>query len=148
MYVALLHTHNLTRSLVLLAALAAIAFAVVGLVRGGVFTRRQRIVNVAFVAVMDLQLLLGIALYTVSPLVRTALGDMGAAMSNTTLRFFAIEHTTVMLIAVALAHVGSALVRRAASDRAKHARSLTWFGLSLAAVLFGIPWDRAFFPGG
>jgi len=50
-------------------------------------------------------------------------------------------------VAVALAHVGSVAVRRAADDRGKHGRTLLWFGLATAAVLFSIPWWRPLFPG-
>jgi hypothetical protein len=111
------------------------------------FEKRHRIANLAFVASMDVQLLIGIALYAVSPLVQLALSDMGAAMSIHELRFFAVEHLSIMLVAVALAHVGSALARRAPDDRGKHGRALLWFGLSTIALLAGIPWDRALLPG-
>lgn len=147
MYLALLHTHNLTRWLVLVAAVAAVALAIVGLVRRGSFTRAQRIANTAFVASMDLQLVLGIALYSVSPLVRAALQDMGSAMADSRLRFVAVEHATVMIVAVAIAHVGSVMVRRATNDRARHVRTLVYFAASLAAVLFAIPWDQGLLPG-
>ena len=147
MYVALLHTHNVTRWIVLVAAVVALAFALMGWLGRRPFERRHRLANVAFVASMDLQLVLGLALYFVSPLVQSALRDMGAAMGVTQLRFFAVEHIAVMIVAVVLAHVGSVTVRRAPTDRGKHARALLWFGLSTAAVLFSIPWWRPLFPG-
>ena len=148
MHVALLHTHNLTRWIVLVAALVALVWAAQGWLGRRPFEKRHRIANLAFVASMDLQLVIGLALYVVSPLVQAALRDLGTAMRVHELRFYAVEHIGVMLAAVALAHVGSALARRARSDRAKHARTLLWFGLSLVAVIVSIPWDRPLFPGG
>jgi len=147
MYAALLHTHNLTRWIVLVAALVALAWALQGWLARRPFERRHRLANLAFVASMDVQLLLGLGLYLVSPLVQGALGDMRATMRVQELRFFAVEHISVMIVAVALAHIGSVAVRRAAGDRAKHGRTLLWFGLSTAAVLFSIPWWRPLFPG-
>ena len=147
MYVALLHTHNVTRWIVLVAALVALVWALQGWLGSRPFEKRHRFANLAFVASMDVQLLIGIALYVVSPLVQVALSDMGAAMRIHELRYFAVEHLSIMLVAVVLAHVGSALVRRAAGDRAKHGRALLWFGLATIALLAGIPWDRALLPG-
>ena len=147
MYVFLLAFHNVTRWVVLIAALVALVWALQGWLGRRPFERRHRLANVVFVASMDLQLLVGLALYVVSPLVRAALGDMASAMRISDLRFFAVEHISIMLVAVVLAHVGSALARRAPDDRAKHGRTLLWFGLSTAAMLVSIPWWRPLFPG-
>jgi len=111
MYAALLHTHNLTRWIVLIAALVALVWALQAWLGGRPFEKRHRIANLVFVASMDVQLLIGIALYAVSPLVQIALSDMGAAMGISELRYFAVEHLSIMLVAVALAHVGGALSR-------------------------------------
>jgi hypothetical protein len=147
MYVALLHTHNLTRWLVLGAALVALVLAVMALAGRKPYQPRHRLANLTFVTSMDLQLVIGGVLYIISPLVRAALADMGSAMGNTELRFYAVEHMSVMLVAVALAHIGSILIRRASTDQAKHARALLWFGLSITAVIFSIPWNRSLLPG-
>jgi hypothetical protein len=147
MYAFLLSFHNLSRWFVLVAALIALAWALQGWLGRRPFERRHRLANLAFVATMDLQLVLGLILYVVSPLVQSALRDMAAAMRVTEQRFFAVEHIAVMIVAVALAHVGSVLVRRAPDDRRKHGRALLWFGLSTAAVLFSIPWWRPLLRG-
>ena len=147
MHQALLDTHNLTRWIVLIAAVAALVLALMGRFGKQPFGKRHRIANLAFVASMDLQLVLGLLLYFVSPLVQTGLANMSAAMADAALRFFVVEHATYMIVALALAHVGSVMVRKAKDDGAKHARTLIWFGLALVVVLAGIPWQRALFPG-
>ena len=147
MYLALLHTHNVTRWIVLIAAVVALALALLGRFGKQPFGKPHRIANLAFVSSMDLQLVLGLLLYFVSPLVQSGLANMGAAMGDAALRFFVVEHAFYMVVAVALAHVGSVMVRRAKADGAKHARTLIWFGLALVVVLAGIPWQRALFPG-
>lgn len=147
MYLGLLHTHNTVRWLVLISALIAIGMAVAGRLSGQRFERRHRVANLIYVSAMDLQLLLGLILYFVSPLVRNGLADIGAAMADGALRFFVVEHASIMVVAVVIAHVGSVMVRRAKSDAGKHTAGIVWFGLSVLAVLFAIPWDRALLPG-
>jgi hypothetical protein len=147
MYAFLLSFHNLSRWFVLVAALVALVWALQGWLGRRPFERRHRLANLAFVASMDLQLVIGLILYVVSPVVQNALRDMAAAMRVTEQRFFAVEHIAVMIVAVALAHVGSVLARRAPDDRSKHGRTLLWFGLSTAAVLFSIPWWRPLLRG-
>jgi hypothetical protein len=147
MYVALLHVHNATRWIVLAAALVAILMAVRGLVTRSPWTRRSRAGSLAFVVAMDVQLVVGLLLYALSPLVRSGLADVAAGMADATIRFFLVEHLLLMVLAVAAAHVGSVAVRRATSDRAKHARAATWFSVSLLLVLIAIPWWRPLLPG-
>ncbi|MCU0622621.1 MAG: hypothetical protein MUF53_02020 [Gemmatimonadaceae bacterium] len=88
-----------------------------------------------------LQLLLGLALYGgLSPSTKLAMGNMGAAMKDPALRFWAVEHLTVMILALALAHIGGARTRRAADVAAKRRTMLTFFGLATVLVLWAIPW--------
>ncbi len=91
---------------------------------------------------MDLQLLLGILLMFISPLVQSGLGNLGAAMKSSQVRFFIAEHWVLMLLAVVLAHVGSSRVRKAADALQKHRQALLWYSLSMALVLLAIPWWR------
>lgn len=147
MYTGILDLHNLVRWLVLLAAAAALVNAYAGLFGRRAFARRDRTLGTVFTSAMDLQFLIGLILYLVSPLVQSALGDMSAAMQDPTRRFFAVEHASIMLLAVVLAHVGSVLARRAASDRGKFQQQAIWFSLSTLAVLFAIPWWRPLLPG-
>lgn len=148
MYIGLLHLHNATRWLVLVAAVVAIVVAVLGLARGAPWGRSAKLSGLAYVITMDAQLLIGLVLYGVSPIVRAALGNVSAAMADTQLRFFLIEHFVFMIAAVALVHVGYALAKRATSARTAYTRAGLFYTLGLVAVLAGIPWWRPLFPGG
>lgn len=147
MYTGLLDLHNLIRWLVLVAAVIALVNAYGGLFSRRAWLRRDRVLGTVYTATMDLQLLVGLILYVVSPLVRGALGNMGEAMQVRDLRFFAVEHISIMVIAVILAHVGSVLARRARTDQGKFRQQAIWFSLSVLAVLYAIPWWRPLFPG-
>jgi hypothetical protein len=97
--------------------------------------------GLVLMAVLDLQMLLGLLLYLVlSPFTAEAFKDFGAAMKSPGLRFFAVEHLALMLAAVVAAHVGRVLARKAATPDRKRMRMVICFGLATALMLLGIPW--------
>ena len=61
-------------------------------------------------------------------------------MQSRTLRFWAVEHLTLMFVAVALAHVGRVLGKKAATPAGRRARLLICYGAATIAMLAGIPW--------
>lgn len=147
MYIGLLHLHNAARWLVLIAAVIAIVVAVAGLVRGARWGRSAKLSGLAYMITMDAQLLIGLLLYGVSPLVRAAIGDMSMAMGDAQLRFYLIEHALLMVVAVVMVHAGYALAKRASSARAAYLRATAFYLLGLVLVLVAIPWERALLPG-
>lgn len=147
MYSAILGLHGAWRWAVLATALLAIVAAVIGLTGKRAFSPLGRKTGLLYVAALDMQFLLGLILLATSPLIAAAFTDMGAAMKVKELRFFTVEHTIFMLVAVVLAHVGSARAKRAAKDRLKYRRMLVWNAASLGVVLVGIPWWRPLLRG-
>ncbi len=137
-YSALLPIHNILRWVVLVAAVAAIGFAWHGVISKREWSRGDRLRTVAYVASMHTQLLLGILLYVQSPTVSQALEDMGEAMGQTSLRFWAVEHISMMILAVVVVQVGSIMAKRADDDATKHKRSAIFFTLGLVLVLGGL----------
>ena len=141
MYMLVLALHSLLRWVVLAAGLLAFLRALMGLRARRDWTPADGRAGQLFVGMLDLQLLLGLALYLMlSPMTRIAFQDFGAAMGNSVLRFWAVEHIFGMAVAVALAHVGRVRVRRAADSARRHRLAAIFFGLALAAVLATIPW--------
>jgi heme A synthase len=91
--------------------------------------------------VLDIQMLLGLLLYLVlSPFTAEAMRDFGAAMKNPGLRFFAVEHVTLMLGSVVLVHVGRVMARKAKTPDARRMRMTMCFGLATLLMILGIPW--------
>jgi hypothetical protein len=94
-----------------------------------------------FVGLLDLQFLLGLLLYFgLSPTTAAIRQDFGAAMRDPIARFWAVEHLTLMLVAVVVAHVGRVLARKATSPGAKRTRMLVCYGISTLAIIAAIPW--------
>ena len=138
MYPLLLAIHSLLRWAVLATAVAAVIRAARG---KGSWTPADERAGLWLVMTMDLQFLLGLLLYVaLSPITRVAFSDFGAAMRNSTLRFWAVEHLTGMIIAVALVHIGRVRIRKTADAARRHRLALIFFGLALLAMLVSIPW--------
>jgi cytochrome c biogenesis factor len=146
MYAIALGVHNLVRWLVLAAGLWVVIRVWRGWMSRAAWTDADSGAVRLFVNVLSLQFVLGLLLYAVSPLVRQGLRDMGAAMRDPAVRYFVVEHVAMMILAVAVAHIGAARVRKAGSDSAKFQTASIWFLVALAAILAFIPWGRPLVP--
>lgn len=140
-------THNILRWVVILTALFAIIRAITGLSFRRTFMKEDDRAGLWFTISLDLQLLIGIVLYFfLSPTTTLALKNFSTAMSDPGQRFFAVEHVSIMLLAVIAAHVGRALSRKAPTHPQKHRRALIWYTITLVLVLAAIPWFRSLLP--
>lgn len=145
MYTGLLHTHNLFRWLVLIVLVLAVIFAVTGWFGKKEWTKKDKLTGLLLTIFMDIQFLVGIILYAfVSPVTKAAFADFGAAMKNSDLRFYAVEHILMMVIALVLVHIGKAKSKKAVAPWKKHRSSAIFYGIALLLILAAIPWDRAF----
>ena len=137
MYPILLAVHSLLRWVVLAAGGAAVLRALGG---GRSWSAADDRAGLWFVVAMDLQFVLGLLLYVgVSPITKVAFADFGGAMASSMLRFWAVEHLAVMLIAIALVHIGRVRIRKADASRRRRL-ALIFYGLAMVVVLASIPW--------
>ncbi len=136
----LLALHSIVRWAVVLFALLLLSRAV-----NGVRTRRDwapadHRFGLGFIISFDLQFLIGLALFHFSTLTPDSLEGFKGAMHVPALRFFAVEHTAGMVLALAAAHISWAKGKRAA-DAARRFRTVAiGTGLSLLLVVLSIPW--------
>jgi len=148
MYQVILALHNILRWVVLVLVVVAFVRALMGWFGKREWIETDRKVGLFSTIAIDTQLLLGLLLYLFfSPLTKAAFQDFGAAMGDTVMRFFAIEHVFYMALVVVFAHLGSALPKKASEALIKHRRAAIWFGLTLLLVLLGMPWARPLLPG-
>jgi hypothetical protein len=134
------HTHSGLRWIALILLVAALFKAISGWMNKRIYLPADRKLATFTVISVHLQLVIGLILYFMSPTVKDALADFGAAMKNSTLRFFAMEHLVGMLVAIVFITIGSASAKRAKDDAIKHKRIAIWFGLGLLLILSMIPW--------
>jgi undecaprenyl pyrophosphate phosphatase UppP len=147
-YIPLLHLHSTLRYAVLILLIIAIAKALAGWLGRKEFTKADNKIGVILLALTHTQLLLGIILYFFSPTVEVALANMAEAMKDPNLRFWAVEHTVGMLIAVVCVTLGRILSKKATDPKFKHRRAAVWFSVAFAIIIYMIPWaERGFFAG-
>lgn len=101
---------------------------------------RQRKAQLVLLILFDVQVLLGLALLAMSPLVQGAWANMGAAMKDPVQRFWALEHPLMMVVAAGLMHIGYAKAKRADTAATAAKATLLWQGLSLLLLLLAFPW--------
>lgn len=142
LYPHLVAFHNILRWVVLLAAVVAIFVAVSGW-SGDRPAQTLLRCSLIFVIAIDLEFLIGLLLYFgASPITRDALANFSEAMKSQQSRFFTVEHTLMMFLAVVCAHLGGILVRKAGSVRTKYRAAAVAYTISLLLLLGGIPWWR------
>ena len=145
MYSTVLALHSWIRWIALVAAVGTTLAALRGKVEGPTSLADRW--GMVTMMVLDTQLLLGLLLYfVVSPNMKAILENFGGAMKDPALRFWAVEHTTTMFAAIAVAHVGRVLARKAASSASKRTKLLVCFGLTALLIVAGMPWPGR--PGG
>lgn len=140
LYAVVLTIHSWLRWIVLLTGIVAFLRSAIGASRRSTWTPADDRAGFWFGTVLDTQFLLGLVLYIfLSPLTHAAFRDLGEAMRNAGLRFWAVEHVFGMIIGVALVHVGRVRARKTDSLR-RHRVVAIFFGLALVAILVSIPW--------
>ena len=135
----LLVLHNLLRWLILLFGILTVVGALIGVSGRKKFTAGDSRSNFFFMLAMDIQLLIGLALYFVGAWY-DRLKHLSENMKDANLRFFTMEHEIMMILAWILVHMGRVFVKKTSSSRVKFIRSLVFFGIALVIILFATPW--------
>lgn len=142
-YTLFLHLHSVVRWIALTLAVIVAIKSLMGIFGNPTYGKIDNIFSASFVGTMDLQFLLGIILYVfLSPITESAFNDFGAAMGNAPVRFWAVEHLSMMLVAIVLAHIGRSKAKKAATASKKYKFQAIFFGIALLLMVLGIPWDR------
>lgn len=61
-------------------------------------------------------------------------------MKDAILRFWMVEHLSMMIIGIALITVGRVRLKKLDDDKARHKNVLIFFGIGLLLILSRIPW--------
>lgn len=132
--------HNLLRYAILLLIIASAVKAYIGLAQKSEYTAGDKKLNLFTLIVSHLQLVIGLILYFTSETVKIAHENMGAAMKDKALRFWAVEHISMMIIAIILITVGYSTAKRAGESSAKYKKIAIFFSIALLLILAAIPW--------
>jgi cytochrome b561 len=140
MYIILLTIHSLVRWLVLISLLFAIYRAYKGWFTGKPFLKSDETVRLITATIAHIQFGVGIYLYFVSPIVGYFLHQYKDAVKVGEIRFFGMEHSLMMLIAITIISIGSVKVKNKSKDNEKFRTMAIWFTIGLLVILVSIPW--------
>lgn len=141
MYPVLLGIHSWVRWILLIGVIVLLIRSIAGYRKASPFTSLDdTLVAVVFWS-LNVQFLLGVILFIFfSPATQVAFSNISEAMSDSSLRFFLIEHPFSMLLALGAGHSGIAKAKRAEDAKKKHGSIMKGIGACLLCILVGIPW--------
>ena len=141
--------HNLARWVVVAGGVWAIYISVWGLLTRNKWTPMVQRSGLIFTIALQLQFVLGIVLYLISPLVGGALNRLDRPIQSHEVRQFTFEHPILMLLALVAAQLGYSLSRRGNNDRVKFIRASIGFVIAGVFLFVGVPWSsRPLLPWG
>jgi len=152
MFIGLLHIHSLLRYIILILLLITIFKSFSGWFGKKEYTPGDKKLALFTLISAHLQLVVGLVLYFISPNVKAGLADMATTMTSPVLRFWTVEHISMMIIAIICITIGYSLAKRGKDDQAKHKRIAIFFLLALIIIFMAIPWPwsavaRGWMPG-
>ena len=130
--------HSTLAYAVLAVLVLAIINAFLGLSAKRNFTSKDRSVSLIALIFSHIQLLVGIAVWMVSPLGKAALSQM----SNSAIRLTAMEHPLINIIAIVLITIGWSKHKKEESSNGKFKKIAIFFTLGLLLILSRIPWTN------
>jgi hypothetical protein len=94
-----------------------------------------------FMLALDLQVLFGLLLYLgLSPFTREAMTNVGAALRDPALRFWAITHASTMFVSVVAVRAGRVFAMGEKTSAARRNGRYVCFGIAVIAMVVGVPW--------
>ena len=140
MYETIQDAHATWAYIALFLLILAVFFALLGYLRKKTFSSNDRLIMLLALVGMHIQLLIGLALYFVSPLGLSSLGEM----KNANIRLTSLEHPLINLIALILITVGWSKHKKLTESPAKFRTFTIFYGIGLLLILSRIPWDLWF----
>ena len=148
MLTGFLHLHNFLRWFALLAIIISLFRSFKGMRKGVPFTKPDDLWSLLTLIAFHLQLVVGLVLFFGKGWFR-AFGEM----SDKLVRFYTVEHTLGMLIAITLVTIGRVSSKKQTTDIGKHKKVFWFFLIAFIITLISIPWPfreiigRPWFPG-
>lgn len=126
----IIHAHSGWRWIVFILLVSAIFYA---------FANKNKYhqkINLFALIATHIQLIFGLVLFYLSPKVQFSEGFM----KNPILRFYTVEHTVLMLLAIFLITWGYSKAKRASNNASANKNIRLYYGIGLILILISIPW--------
>jgi uncharacterized membrane protein len=131
MYPFFKYLHSGLRYIVLILVVLAIIQTLLGWLGKKTYTEGNRKLNLFALISAHTQLIIGLVLYFLSPLVQFS----KATMKDATARYWTVEHITMMIIAIVLITVGYVRSKRALLPEKKHFNIFVFYLLAVIIVI-------------
>ena len=141
----ILYFHSILRYLILLFALIVVVQSLVGMMGKKKFKSSNKQTALVLLICCDLQLLFGFILYYFR-VYGAGLLNGGDVMKDPYKRFWVVEHSVGMTIAIILVHMGYTITKKNMDDDRKFKRIFWFIFVALAIFVATIPWEGK--PGG
>jgi len=135
----ILKLHSFLRWALLLFMVVSIVKAAMSLSGKNPYTPNDRKRTLFTMIAAHLQLVIGVILY-VSNGWSQQFSNMAVAMKNTYVRYWTLEHLSIMIIAILFITIGNIRSKKMDTDASKYKQILIWFGLALLVIIAAMPW--------
>lgn len=132
--------HSFLRWALLLLMIVSIVKAAMSMSGKNPYTSSDRKRTLFTMIAAHLQLVIGVVLYMTSTVVQAGRSNMAAAMKDSALRFWTVEHISMMIIAIVFITIGNIRSKKMDTDAGKYKQILIWFGLALLIIIAAMPW--------
>lgn len=140
MYIAFKHLHSYLPYMFFASGLFLIVRSIIRWKSRSPYSKTDNTLRIIVLSLAHLQLIIGLILYFVSPITKSAFDNFGAAMKDSNLRLYAVEHITINLLAIILITIGSVRAKREIIEFKKHKWTALFFGIGTILILSRIPW--------
>ena len=130
-YIFVRQLHSGFRYVVFVLVLLAIIQSLMGWLGKSPYTSGNRKINLFTLISAHTQLLIGIVLFFLSPLVQFNSGTM----KNDTTRYYTVEHWVMMIIAIVLITIGHSKSKKLVLPEAKHRIIFLFYSIALLVVI-------------
>lgn len=135
----ILHSYN--RWLVFASLIAIIGWSIHQKNKNISFENRIPILQKTVLISLDFQITFGLILYYYSPIPSYFWKNLPETMKEREIRFFGLEHLTVMLIAAIIIHLGILKSTKKITDKEKYKTLIVWMVIGLILIISSIPWS-------
>jgi cytochrome c biogenesis factor len=144
MYTTFLFIHSWLRWIILALFLFTIIKSFMGMSGNKEYGKGDNALAASMVGTLHLQALIGLLLYFVlSPITINAFGGDVSPMKDAGIRYWAVEHIFMMIVAVVVAQIGRSKAKKKTESAAKFKTQAIYFTIALVLILSRIPWGEA-----
>ena len=130
------HAHSGLRWILLLLLVMAIFNALNGWLKKKPYESSDRKLHLFAMIFIHIQIVIGLISYILNMGKKVNFG----AMSNSIIRFYTVEHITMMLVAMIVVTVGFSRAKRIVETPKKYKTIFIFYLIGLLIILAGIPW--------